>query len=96
MRIRYDRYHRQHDGRLVLDKIGRDTTRIDIELIPEKDLTEDLPVNLLTRDVNMIVHSKIDALLQTHPNSPNSSLSIHNGGYGPDEQRFACAQCEGR
>ena len=79
--IRYDRYHRQHDGRLVLDEIGRDTTRIDIELIPEKDLTEDLPVNLLTRDVNMIVLSKIDALLQTHPNSSNYSLSIHNGGW---------------
>ena len=25
--IRYSRYHRQHDGRLVLDEIGRDTTR---------------------------------------------------------------------
>ena len=48
-------------------------------MIPEKDLTEDLPVNLLTRDVNMIVLSKIDALLQTLPNSPDYSLSIHNG-----------------
>ena len=48
-------------------------------MIPEKDLTEDLPVNPLTRDANMIVLSKIDALLQTHPNSPNYSLSIHNG-----------------
>ena len=93
---RYGRYHRQHDGRLVLDEIGRDTTRIDIELIPEKDLTEDLPVNPLTRDANMIVLSKIDALLQTHSNSSNYSLSIHNSGYGPDEQRFACAEREGR
>ena len=67
----------------------------DVGLIPCRIRSQVDQVDLTSQQLDTHEHDrsvKSTRLLHSLSNSPTLLSPIHNGGYGPDEQRFACAQ----